>query len=757
MYKRQKFNTVILVTIVFTMATFVKAINPPNKGTFPIGFWNKIRQSSTIIQYGDPGWLKHISLRKTEMSQRMNSKTINFVIQDNFSLPILLGQYSDASGQFSVNDFQNLLFDSNPNGSMTNYYNQISYGQFNLTGTVYGWFTADQNMNYYAGTSNGLAGDFSNNGGGYVLNIVQKSDATVDYSLYDNDGLDGIPNSGDDDGYADAVGVIYPGAGADWSPSNNNIWPHQSSLGNNEYTTNDISANGGNIKVNTYFVCPEEAGGGEGNNQIRQIGVYVHEFGHVLGLPDLYDITDSSEEPDFDDSEGLGNWCLMAGGAWGGDSGHDETPTHMSAWCKMEMGWIQPTVITNNQSISIKNQESNSDAYLIWEDQHKLSRYFLIENRQKTGFDKDLRGDGLLIYHVDENRYWGSFRSLFGPGNTDETHKLVDLEEADGNADLDNNINRSDAGDPYPGSSGNRTFWDASSPNSKDYDGLPTGIEIKNISDSGNTMTADVTIRNDYGYSIKYDERGITHGLGYADPVDMWGGVHFQASNGGFLNSVDIGFGWYLPYDYEIMVYDSFDGNAPGNLLGKISSSAQMVAGTSDKSGWFTIKFDYVIAISENQQFFVVLKIINNIYSITVDWVGVSSGRSYWSLDGITYSSLGSDMNLRARIGSDTQVGINDESTIPIEFNLNQNFPNPFNPFTSINYEITEESNVNIIIYDLTGKEVKTLINEYQPKGQHYVIWNGKNNAGQAVSGGVYFYKLQASDLTQTRKMVLLK
>ena len=71
------------------------------------------------------------------------------------------------------------------------------------------------------------------------------------------------------------------------------------------------------------------------------MGVYAHEFGHVIGLPDLYDRDDSDG-----DSEGLGEWCLMASGSWLGVGG--DTPGHMSAWCKSQMGWLEPTVLNQN-------------------------------------------------------------------------------------------------------------------------------------------------------------------------------------------------------------------------------------------------------------------------------------------------------------------------------------------------------------------------------------------------------------------------
>jgi len=93
----------------------------------------------------------------------------------------------------------------------------------------------------------------------------------------------------------------------------------------------------------------------------------------------------------------------------------------------------------------------------------------------------------------------------------------------------------------------------------------------------------------------------------------------------------------------------------------------------------------------------------------------------------------------------------------PTKFNLQNNFPNPFNPITKLRYELPENSFVNITIYDLLGKQVRTLINQTQDAGFKSVIWNATNDYGKPVSAGVYLYQIQAGDFVQTKKMVLLK
>lgn len=720
-------------------------INPPRNGSFPSNFWNIIEADKTLIQYGDPAWVKRLEERKNLMEEISSGRIPHQELSvDNFILPVLLGGYSDKAGTISNSSFQNHLFGSNPNGNMTQYYNEVSYGQFNLTGTVHGWFTADQTQAYYASNNNGLSNNYPNNGKGFVRNIVQKSDATVNYALYDNDGPDGIPNSGDDDGYADAVIVVYAGAGPDWGSNNNNLWPHMSSLGNNEYTTNDPSANGGFIKVSTYAVCPEIAGSGNGNGQIRPIGVYAHEFGHVLGLPDLYDRTGQSE--------GVGGWCLMGSGSWGADNAHPEKPGHPSAWCKAEKGWLVPTVLNQNiNSLVITDVETAPVAYKLWEDGYGMSRYFLIENRQKLGFDVYLPGPGLIIYHVDENRRWGRSAWSSGPVNDDRTHKLVDIEEADGSAHLDNKVNRGDAGDPFPGTSNNVSFTDNSVPNSKDYSGTSTGVAVTNIASAGLTITANITVRQRLGYGVTYDENGVTGwGWGFASPQDSWGGVLFQASSNGTLEAVDIGLR-ETSTNYQIDVYRNFQNLTPSNLLGSVT-------GFAANSGWHTVNLPAGISLSDNESFFVSLKISNKAYAVSYDRYGQKSLRSYFSSNGTTFSHSistepsGGDINIRARIKSSSFVNVDDESETPLEFLLGQNYPNPFNPATNFEFQISNLEFVTLKVYDILGKEVAVLVNEEKAPGSYRVVFDASN-----LSSGVYFYTLKAGEFISSKKLILMK
>ena len=102
-------------------------------------------------------------------------------------------------------------------------------------------------------------------------------------------------------------------------------------------------------------------------------------------------------------------------------------------------------------------------------------------------------------------------------------------------------------------------------------------------------------------------------------------------------------------------------------------------------------------------------------------------------------------------------VGIADGDEIPTVYKVHQNHPNPFNPTTKLRYDLPEASHVRIMIYDLMGRKIRTLVDMDQKAGYRSIQWNAANDLGQPVSAGMYLYMIQAGDFRQTRKMVLLK
>ena len=102
-------------------------------------------------------------------------------------------------------------------------------------------------------------------------------------------------------------------------------------------------------------------------------------------------------------------------------------------------------------------------------------------------------------------------------------------------------------------------------------------------------------------------------------------------------------------------------------------------------------------------------------------------------------------------------VSLVEHNSLPNKFVLHQNYPNPFNPVTTLRYDLPENSLVNITVYDMLGRQVKTLVNQAQDAGYRSVVWDATNDYGKPVSAGIYLYQIQAGEYMQTRKMVLLK
>ena len=383
-------------------------------------------------------------------------------------VPVLLGLYSDTgSPPIAAAELQQELFDGPwETGTMQEYFREVSYGHLTLTGTVYDWVTTSNPNDYYIGERNGRGSDAHT--GEYITEILSLNDPAIDFGQYDNDGPDGIPNSGDDDGYVDFIAVVHPKVAAECSPRAypNNVWSHRSSLWRwpeGEYATNDPAAGGGVIRIDDYTIMPALSCDVV---SVIEIGVFCHEFGHALGLPDLYDTSGSEGE---DASGGIGYWGLMGYGGWN----TPDRPAHMTAWSKVELGWLDPTVVTSDlYGWPIASSSSTPTAYKLQGPNMPDWEYFLVENRRAEGFDEHLIAEGVLIWHVDESRF-GNFR---------EEHKLLDLECWDQigpdhtiDADRLDQGSRGNANNIY---CGGKAFTPSTNASSVSYSGAATGVEI---------------------------------------------------------------------------------------------------------------------------------------------------------------------------------------------------------------------------------------------------------------------------------------
>jgi len=139
-----------------------------------------------------------------------------------------------------------------------------------------------------------------------------------------------------------------------------------------------------------------------------------------------------------------------------------------------------------------------------------------------------------------------------------------------------------------------------------------------------------------------------------------------------------------------------------------------------------------------------------NVMALTYEDMNCEAAGSY---DSTAYALI---LGVCNYIGLDLSQ-IENEASMPGSYYLLQNYPNPFNPITTLRYDLPENSFVNITIYDMLGRKVKTLINETQDAGYRSIIWDATDNNGEPVSAGIYLYQIQADEYFQTKKMVLLK
>lgn len=363
---------------------------------------------------------------------------------------ILCVDFPDKPHTLSVGQIYNRFF-SDIGNSLKNYYKEVSYGRYIPRGEVYGWYCAPQPSTYYTNNENGF-GKYPNSAEKLtedVLEIVKNdpnSQSQIDWQSFDTN----------NNGYIDNLIIVHSGAEAAFTGDLNDFWAHVFVIPTPK-VINDKTA-WVYAMTSEYLSKPTDE---------INIGGDCHEFGHLLGLPDLYDYSDNSN--------GVGVYSLMGAGSWA-DTG--KTPTHLDAWSKYVLGFAD-AIENPTGKISLSDAETNPQIVKYTTSDPK--EYFLVENRQKTLYDKFLFSEGLFIWHINENQKYNDNENCF----------LVGLIQADNLKDLENKANYGDLGDPFPGINNNRSFGMNTIPNSKLCNDAQPKFLISNISDSDQTMTFD--------------------------------------------------------------------------------------------------------------------------------------------------------------------------------------------------------------------------------------------------------------------------
>ncbi|MHA1785676.1 MAG: M6 family metalloprotease domain-containing protein [Candidatus Helarchaeota archaeon] len=283
---------------------------------------------------------------------------------------IIMVDFSDQVGSNTKTFYESMLF-GGIDGSLNDYYSEISYNKFTLSGEVAGngWYRSSHTMVYYG--ADDVSGHDNLNGPIYELarEAAILADDDVDFSQYDKDG----------DGVVDHLIFVHAGDSQATSGVANDIWSHRWNIYGTPLYLDGVRLYGYTMQAET-----------------DNMGTYAHEMGHDIGLPDLYD-------GDYVETY-VRYWGLMASGAHNDGGNH---PSHMMAWSKMQLGWIDSSKIVTVddgewRNVILDPLELTSGTIQVIKLSITTSTYILIENRQQIGYDQYLPDEGVIITYVDD-------------------------------------------------------------------------------------------------------------------------------------------------------------------------------------------------------------------------------------------------------------------------------------------------------------------------------------------------------------------
>lgn len=328
--------------------------------------------------------------------------------------------------------------------SIKNYFQTQSGGKFTPVFDVVGPFMMDHPRAYYGYSETGLEPVW-----GMFEEGCRQADAQgLDFSKYDSDG----------DGVVDFIFVLYAGYGQAQGGPEESVWPQAVDLTYKVYDEFDGLYLG-------QGACSCELHGNSGE-QLDGMGTVCHEFSHVLGLPDLYDVYYSGHD-------GMMHWDVMDVGSYNNDS---RTPPGYSAMEKYNVGWITPTVLgENDEDVTLNPANTSSEACFVVSDVDE-NEYYVLENRQLQGWDASLPGHGLFVTHVKYDMTYWKMNMI----NTDKNgFDHVALVPADNKYSIAN-----EEGDTYPGTSGNTELSTTSIPAVKWHKAGGRGFSITDIAET---------------------------------------------------------------------------------------------------------------------------------------------------------------------------------------------------------------------------------------------------------------------------------
>lgn len=377
------------------------------------------------------------SLVSRSSSNPQEEKLNNFPTTGEVHSLVILVQFADTKfstvGSDAHQFFNSMLnepgftYSNGANGSARDFYVNSSNGKFQPQFDVIGPVTLPKKYSYY-GANKGSSTDNPVALEEFVREACTLADPLVDFSQYDHN----------QDGFVDNIYFFYAGKGEADSGDGNAIWPHSAYYADiaKEAGATQKSLKLDGIEVGNY-TCSNEINGTIITPQPAGIGTFVHEFGHVLGLADHYDIYYGMA------TFTPGSFDTMDRASY---NNNGNTPAAFSAYERACLGWLDLTVLNSGvDTLNVLPDLNDSNkAYVVPVGGTNDEEYFIMENRQQKGWDEFIPGHGMLLWHIDfDAKTWEK-----NEVNITGSHQRIDIVEAD-NKRTDN----SRTGDPYPGTS----------------------------------------------------------------------------------------------------------------------------------------------------------------------------------------------------------------------------------------------------------------------------------------------------------------
>jgi len=393
---------------------------------------------------------------------RDSAARLGTVMRGTLRVPVLPFLFADTPNPpYAPAVLQDKLF--RPAGgslTLTQLYREMSRGMFAVTGTVAPWVRVKVpfDTQYTAGPP-GL--------GDLLTQVLDEADKQIDFRGFDHN----------NDGIVDVVAFVQPYFGGECprrDPPNRNVWSHEWTYGAASGDSTRMYQTKDGVVISDYVIQP--ALNCDEKTPI-DIGVFAHEFGHALGLPDLYSTTYPNPM-----NGGIGYWGLMGYGGWN----QPPSPAYMEAWSRAELGWLRVLPGRSGRSYVLDPSNSANGYALRVSLPGSHGRYLLLENRQPLGADRHLVGSGLLVWEVDSVTI--ANQSAFNAVQNTTSQRGLRLVEADGGNDLDIPWQFGDASDPYPGSLGKSELaFDLPGSNG-------AAVTLKNIRTLGQRVAFDLLV-----------------------------------------------------------------------------------------------------------------------------------------------------------------------------------------------------------------------------------------------------------------------